>query len=216
MAERPLHPGSDDRRSPEERAADHAGVERLTSDLLPALIARLVATGLGEVELREEGWRLRVRRPASGNSPGRHATDRPGWAQPGHAGHGHQPAALEGHRGTRATTFATNGSNPGHQDALGDGAMSDADAGLPGGTLATSPAVGIFQPRHDLRSGLAVTAGERLGVIDVLGISQEILAPSDGLVGLSLAEAGHAVEYGQPLLRIELTSTPPPARPDPA
>jgi len=196
----------DAQRSPEERAADHAAVERLTTELLPSLVARLAATGLGEVELREEGWRLRVRRPASGINHGRRAGDRPGRPQPGHAGHGHAPGALESHRPIRGSAGSTNGSSPGHGEPSGFALESDAD--LPGGAVATSPAVGIFQPRNDLRPGLAVQAGEKLGVVDVLGISQEVVAPADGLVGAALVDAGHAVEYGQELMRIELTGVP--------
>ena len=52
-------------------------------------------------------------------------------------------------------------------------------------------------------SGL-VRAGDRLGTVDVLGVREDVVAPVDGVVGLSLAEAGEAVEYGQELVRIEL------------
>ena len=47
-------------RSPGERAADHAVIGDLADDLLPALVAKLAATGLGEIEVREGPWRLRV------------------------------------------------------------------------------------------------------------------------------------------------------------
>ena len=47
-----------------ERAADHAAIDRLSTELLPALIAKLGATGLGELEVREGDWRVRLRRPA--------------------------------------------------------------------------------------------------------------------------------------------------------
>ena len=52
-------------RSAEERSADHAAIERLTVELLPALIAKLGATGLGELEVREGAWRVRLRRPGT-------------------------------------------------------------------------------------------------------------------------------------------------------
>ncbi len=55
-------------RSAAERAADHAAIDRLSGELLPALIAKLGATGLGELEVREGGWRVRLRRPADGSS----------------------------------------------------------------------------------------------------------------------------------------------------
>jgi biotin carboxyl carrier protein len=42
-------------------------------------------------------------------------------------------------------------------------------------------------------------------------VPQDILAPVDGIVGATLVESGMAVEYGQDLIRIELT-TPAEAR----
>ena len=41
------------------------GLERLTEEVLPALIARLRASRLGELEVRGHGWRIRLRREAS-------------------------------------------------------------------------------------------------------------------------------------------------------
>ena len=70
--------------------------------------------------------------------------------------------------------------------------------------VATSPAVGVFQPRKDLAAGMRVRAGDRLGTVDVLGVREDVVAPVDGVIGSSLAEAGEAVEYGQELIRIEL------------
>ena len=40
----------------------------------------------------------------------------------------------------------------------------------------------------------------------MLGIPQEVVAPSDGVVGASLVEPGDAVEYGQDLIVIEFAS----------
>jgi biotin carboxyl carrier protein len=70
--------------------------------------------------------------------------------------------------------------------------------------VATSPAVGVYQPRADATPGTRVRAGDRLGVVDLLGVPQDVVAPVDGLIGASLAEAGQAVEYGQELVVIEL------------
>jgi biotin carboxyl carrier protein len=69
--------------------------------------------------------------------------------------------------------------------------------------VATSPAVGVFQPRADLSAGSRVRAGDRLGAVDMLGVAQEVVAPVDGIIGASLVEPGDAVEYGQELLVIE-------------
>jgi biotin carboxyl carrier protein len=42
----------------------------------------------------------------------------------------------------------------------------------------------------------------------MLGIAQEVISPVDGVVGVSLVEAGDAVEYGQELLVIEFAPVP--------
>jgi biotin carboxyl carrier protein len=82
------------------------------------------------------------------------------------------------------------------------------DAGVrdDGRIVATSPAVGVFQPRPEARAGTKVRAGDRLGSVDMLGIPQEVVAPSDGVVGASMVEPGDAVEYGQDLILIEFAS----------
>jgi acetyl-CoA carboxylase biotin carboxyl carrier protein len=197
----------DEPRSPEGRAADHAAIERLADDLVPALIAKLSASGLGEIEVGEDRWTVRVRRPADGSPTGsRRVTDRGARSAPGHAGHGHAPAGFEGHRTGRPAHAFTNGSTP----AAADGGSADGNR-LDGGVtdhrvVATSPAVGVFQPRSELTPGTRVRSGDRLGAVDVLGIPQEVVAPSDGILGASLAEAGQPVEYGQDLIVIELAA----------
>ena len=196
-------------RGPAARAADHAAIDRLADELLPALVAKLAATGLGEIEVRETDWMVRLRRPADAPAAGarRPAAERPSRAQPGHAGHGHPPAALETHVSVRART---NGSRP-PLAPVGPGAgdRSTGAEGEPPSPVATSPAVGVFQPRSELRPGRRVRAGDRLGVVDVLGVPQEVVAPVDGVVAAALADAGQAVEYGQDLVRIEATDRGP-------
>jgi biotin carboxyl carrier protein len=51
-------------RSAEVRAVDHSEIARLADALVPALVAKLGSANLGEVEIREGEWRVRVRRPA--------------------------------------------------------------------------------------------------------------------------------------------------------
>ena len=85
------------------RLADHAGIARLAEDLLPALIAKLSTTQLGELEVREGDWQVRLRRPYGvGPGEGRRATDKASRTQPGHEGHGHGRAGVEGHRPGRS------------------------------------------------------------------------------------------------------------------
>ena len=188
------------RGSEASRKADHAGIGRLTDELLPALIAKLGTTQLGELEVREGEWQVRLRRPF-GTAPGqgRRAGDKPSRSQPGHEGHGHGRAAPEGTRGSKAGAAgaARSGADPTNGTGAGDERQKSR-------TIATSPAVGIFTPGSRAASGTRIRAGDSLGSVNVLGVPQDVLAPVDGIVGSTLVEAGTAVEYGQELIRIEL------------
>jgi biotin carboxyl carrier protein len=211
-----VKPGaSDPERSAQARAADHAAIDRLSDELLPALIAKLGATGLGELEVREGGWRVRLRRPGDGQAgvPATNASGRdrrPGErerAARSGAGMGgpHLPAGL---------TAVGPGRDAGHTSRDG-GVPRDGRDGRDGRDVsirddgrivATSPAVGVFQPRAEARAGTRVRAGDRLGSVDMLGVPQEVVAPTDGVVGASLVEAGDAVEYGQELILLEFAT----------
>jgi biotin carboxyl carrier protein len=179
----------------------------LADEIVPALAAKLAATGLGELEVRQGAWKVRVRRPdGEPMRYGRRAGDRPSRAQPGHAGHGHAPAAVEGHRaGRQPTSHSGNGSQPPDLMAVGPGPATDHGdhADDPHRGVATSPAVGMFQPGTSARAGTRVRSGDRLGVVDMLGVPHEVVAPVDGVVGATLVEAGEAVEYGQELIVVE-------------
>jgi biotin carboxyl carrier protein len=176
---------TDDGRPAADRAADHAAIGRLSDELLPALIAKLGATGLGELEVREGNWRVRLRRPATaGGSRDRRAADRAASDRPTERGPERPPRAHH-HLPEPAASVRTDSRS-----------------------VATSPAVGVFQPRKDLTAGARVRAGDRLGAVDMLGIAQEVVSPVDGIVGVSLVEAGDAVEYGQELIVVEFTPVP--------
>src|SRR4051794_34346950 len=45
-----------------ERQTDHEGLARLSESLVPALVQKLNASALGELEVREGEWRIRLRR----------------------------------------------------------------------------------------------------------------------------------------------------------
>ena len=209
-----------------DRSEDHAGIARLTEELLPALIAKLSTTQLGELEVREGEWHVRLRRPYGvGPGEGRRSTDKPSRSQPGHEGHGHGRAAVEGHRsgrgsggaggssggsggasGTTAGTGAASAATNGTGLVRGGSGRDDAAAAERARSIAMSPAVGIFHPGPGAASGTRVRSGDSLGAVDVLGVRQDVTAPADGIVGSTLVEAGMAVEYGQELIRIELTA----------
>ena len=196
---------------PAGRLADHKGLGHLVDDLLPALIAKLSTTHLGEIEVREGDWRIRLRRPTGGDpKDGRRATDRPSRTQPGHEGHGHPRGALEGSRPPRVVLPAgyadASGSNGSGGAKTTNGAGGGSSSREPAQPVATSPAVGIFQPGPRAATGTRIRAGDSLGSVDMLGIPQDLVAPVDGVVGVTLVEAGTTVEYGQELVQIELAA----------
>lgn len=181
----PLPPDAGAARDADGRAADHAAIDRLTGELLPALIAKLGATGLGELEVREGAWRVRLRRPAGAVSSGgrdRRVSDRSASDRPVERVPERPPRAQHLHAHPEPPTSGRNDSR----------------------SVATSPAVGVYQPRKDLSVGSRVRAGDPLGAVDMLGVAQEVVAPIDGVVGQSLVDPGDAVEYGQELIVIEL------------
>lgn len=193
-------------RTPEERRADHAAIDRLADELLPALVAKLGASGLGELDVREGRWRLRLRMPGDGR-----AARRTGSAgNPGRA-----PGRLEGHAPAQGHAALA----PAVQDAPDAGVplapgIAPVPEVAPTRAVATSPAVGFFQPRPGLATGARVRAGDRLGTIDVLGVPQELVAPADGIVGATVVDPGDPVEYGQPVVEIELLDGPAAGRGD--
>jgi biotin carboxyl carrier protein len=224
--------GAPQPRSAAGRLDDHAAIDRLVDDLLPALVAKLSATELGEIEVREGAWKVRLRRPTDGRAPGRRSQERSGErasrSQPGHEGHGHARGATESHRPARAAGVSSPASGSGSSTPLSGSSGSSGSNGsaplapLPVGpgrpieiqtrailnephrVVATSPAVGIYQPRSELTPGTRVRAGDRLGSVNMLGVPQEVVAPADGVVGAGYADPGDAVEYGQELVAIEL------------
>ena len=212
-------------RTPEERRADHAAIDRLADELLPALVAKLGASGLGELAVREGRWRVRLRMPGDGRaarrpaSPGRSTSRLEGRAaavgQPGPLPGGQPlpPAVAPASPGPAtpagsATPAGATARAAGH--AGSEGTTGAADPGSsPTRVVATSPAVGFFQPRARLAAGARVRAGDPIGAIDVLGVPHEVVAPTDGIVGATVVAPGDPVEYGQPLLEIELLAPAP-------
>ncbi len=176
-------------RDHDARRHDHAEIDRLTDDVLPDLISRLAASGLGEIDVREDDWRIRLRRPAA--APAVPAI----------------PAARTDRSSDRAADRADRTDRADRPDRLpraaGGPDASPSPAPGPRRVVATSPAVGVFQPRQDLRPGTRVRAGDRLGAVNLLGVPQDVVAPDDGIVVTTLVEAGEGVEYGQDLIVIE-------------
>ena len=51
--------------------------------------------------------------------------------------------------------------------------------------------------------GTRVRAGDRIAIVDLLGIPQDVVAPIDGIVAEVLAQGGDAVEYGEEVAVVE-------------
>ena len=206
-------------------------IARLADDLLPALIARLDASGLGELEVRTDAWRIRLRKsydrrrgptlPEGRRRPGEHAevghgrrgeprsepahasrADGRGHGSPPEAGHGDPPGDMQG----GAAPVAVEGD--GHADRV-----MRADALAP--AIAASPAVGYFTPRDGWTTGRHVRSGDVVGYVDCLGVRQDVLAPVDGFLGRLLAQAGPAQEPAQPAERPAAESSVPGTEPPP-
>ena len=192
-----------DRRSPAPRRAqdrldDHAAIDHLADDLLPALVAKLGASGLGEIEIREGTWRVRIRMPADGNAvAGRRAASGRTGSRAADAPHAERARA-------DAPGSAGTGAGPGSPLT----ATAPVPSVGPSRLVATSPAVGYFRPRGDLSAGTKVRAGDRIASVDVLGIGQDVVAPGDGLIGATLVEPGEPVEYGQAIIVLEQLTEP--------
>jgi acetyl-CoA carboxylase biotin carboxyl carrier protein len=168
-------------RTPAQRTADHASLARLSETLVPALVAKLTGTGLGEVEVREGDWKIRVRRPVTGGAaPAPRRSERPRLGAASHA----EPRAAK-------------------PAASQTAAQPDARR-----SVVTSPAVGIFRP--GVTVGTVVRAGDRIAVVDLLGIPQDVAAPIDGTLVEVFAQAGEAVEYGEEVAVVEAVPAPQP------
>jgi acetyl-CoA carboxylase biotin carboxyl carrier protein len=173
-----------EREIPTSDADSRAVIARLSADTLPRLIERLTKSNLGELEVREDGWRIRLRRPMEPISSNRSATaDQPRST--------HATGGGQHHERTSATHRAAHSQR-------GDTAR---------GTV-TSPAVGYFISGGErVAVGSPIRRGDVVGHVDMLGVRQEVVAPVDGVVREIDVEAGQAVEYGQRLARIEQDSS---------
>ena len=165
-----------------------ATIARLAVDTLPRLIDRLTRSELAELEVREDGWRIRLRR-----ANGVNASDGPPEARP--------PETRDRGR---------------HSSGPGPTSHPDRVAGQRGGTgrrmesergLVTSPAVGYFVARQGVSVGGNVAKGDVIGQVDVLGVSQEVVSPIDGTIGRFEVEPGQAIEFGQPVARVDVVGS---------
>jgi biotin carboxyl carrier protein len=210
-------------RTPAQREADHASLARLSETLLPALVEKLASSGLGEVEVHEGSWRVRLRRPPSSMPvPGR----RGDWSRSISHGERDGRSARDGaiggvaprsdHAGAPTEASVTARREAGDGPALEARRDDPFDLGDPPRSVATSPTVGLFRPSVPV--GTWVQAGDRVGVVDMLGIPQDVPSPIDGTLVEVFPSSGEAVEFGEAIAAV--APDPPKASatddPDPA
>jgi biotin carboxyl carrier protein len=154
----------------EPAASASRDLDALAEDILPALIARLRASGLAELEVRQAGWRIRLRRdlriprrsahPASGDPSQGQGPDDPvtGTARSPAVGYFGPGPALR----------------VGHSVQAGD-PLGDVDVlGIP--VEVTAPVSGIV-------SGVLVEAGQAVEYGQALAEVEALPDPLDGQVG---------------------------------
>jgi acetyl-CoA carboxylase biotin carboxyl carrier protein len=154
--------------------ADRATIARLADEVVPTLIERLARSQLGELEVRENGWRIRLRRDGD--------------------------ALLNGHPAAAGTAVhkSPTGGHVAHIPADAHAPRREPPRGV-----ISSPGVGYFTPRDGLKTGAALRRGDVIGAVDVLGVRQDVVSPADGVLKSLEVDAGQAVEYGQPIGRVE-------------
>ena len=152
-------------------------------DELRELIDLLRENGLAELELENEGFRVRLRRESGAVEP-LHAAAPPPPPSPAPAP---PPASTPAHPGTQATTAAA----------------QDQDL-----HIIPSPIVGTFyrspSPTADpfVKIGSNVEPESVVCIIEAMKLMNEIQAEATGEVVKIYVENGQPVEYGQPLFGI--------------
>jgi acetyl-CoA carboxylase biotin carboxyl carrier protein len=157
-------------------------------DELRELIGLLRDNGLAELELENEGFRVRLRRESalgeSAHAPAAHPVPVPAPPAPAAAPASSGPA----HPGTQATTAAA----------------QDQDL-----HIISSPIVGTFyrspSPAADpfVKIGSNVENETVVCIIEAMKLMNEIQAEASGEIVKIYVENGQPVEYGQPLFGIQ-------------
>ena len=158
---------------------------------LRELIGLLRENGLSELELENEGFKVRLRRESAGVESVRHAESHPvpvPAASPVQAPAPPPPSSGPSHPGTQASTAAS----------------QDQDL-----HIIPSPIVGTFyrspSPTAEsfVRIGSNVEPDTVVCIIEAMKLMNEIQAETTGEVVKIYVENGQPVEYGQPLFGIK-------------
>jgi biotin carboxyl carrier protein len=157
-----------------EHDAELEQIARAANELVPELTMRLRRSGLGELEVRYGGLRVRVAANPDASRP-----------------------APGGPRVVPTTAAPSGQPGPAQNEAAAAAGGTKARHGV------TSPAVGLFAYADGLGPGLAVDKGDALGHVEMLGVRHDVRAPRSGTVRNLVTEAGEPVEYGQLLIELE-------------
>lgn len=146
----------------------------IDKDLIRELADLLTETDLSEIEVENNGMRIRVARNlvVSASAP-----------QPGPA-----PAASAAPSQAAADTPSDPSKHP--------GAVTSPMVGT--AYLAAEPGAAVF-----VEVGSSVSAGQTILIIEAMKTMNAIPAPKAGTVREILVEDGHPVEFGEPLMIIE-------------
>ena len=154
--------------------------KQIDQALIRELAELLTETGLNEIEVEQEGLRIRVQRApvqtiAAPVAPAHHAA----------------PRQIEAGQADAAGTAPGEAEAQTHRDAV------------------TSPMVGTCyrapEPGADpfVEVGDRVAEGDTLFVVEAMKTFNPIVAPRAGVVSAILVENGQPVEFGEPLIVIE-------------
>jgi acetyl-CoA carboxylase biotin carboxyl carrier protein len=165
-----------------QRPAPSVNMEELRE-----LIGLLRENGLDELELENEGFRVRLRRESAASEPAHHVAAPPPAPAPAAPAPAPTPAHPGTHLGTQATTAAA----------------QDQDL-----HIIPSPIVGTFYRSPSPTADPFVKIGSNVGpesvvcIIEAMKLMNEIQAEATGEVVKIYVENGQPVEYGQPLFGI--------------
>ena len=171
------------------RQSDAAGRPKASVNMeeLRELISLLRENGLAELELENEGFRVRLRRDSAGGEGARYVEAPAPLPAPPVAAPAAAPASGPAHPGTQASTAAS----------------QDQDL-----HIIPSPIVGTFyrspSPTADVfvKIGSNVEPESVVCIIEAMKLMNEIQAEISGEVVKIYVENGQPVEYGQPLFGI--------------
>lgn len=176
------------RRNRSRRDTGERPAASVNMDELRELITLLRENGLVELELENEGFRVRLRREATGGEPAPLSQSSAPAPAPARAEPAPAPSGGPSHPGTQATTAAS----------------QDQDL-----HIIPSPIVGTFyrspSPSADpfVKIGSSVEPESVVCIIEAMKLMNEIQAETTGEVVKIYVENGQPVEYGQPLFGIK-------------